>query len=99
MLTSLAASYGFGSIGAGAPHIGGIVGPLQDALRAGDIWRQSHPIPEYILLLGIARNEISMLPTTRNQQRIPIETGLTGLLSRIIVRAEEHLETTIMIGR
>lgn len=98
-LTRLATADSLGAIGAGAPHVGRVVGPLEDALGAGDIGRQPDPIPKDVLLLGVARYEESMLPTARNEERIAIEALLGGLLPRIVVGAQIHLEAAIVIGR
>lgn len=62
-LTRLATADGLGAIGAGAPHVGRVVGPLEDALGAGDVGRQPDAIAEDVLLLGVARYEEAVLPT------------------------------------
>jgi len=42
-----------GAVGTGAPHVAGVVGPLQHALRTRHVGWQSHPVSEHLLLLRV----------------------------------------------
>lgn len=97
--TWLPATDGLRSVRTASPHIARIVGPLENALRAGDVWRQSHAIPEDALLLRFFGNVETMFAAARQYERIPVEAVLGRLERWVVVGAQQHFEATEVVGR
>ena len=73
------------------------VGPLQNALRTPDIWREPQLECEHS---GVECCEvISVLATRHNPQHRVIEAALDRVLDRVVVGAELEHKEALVVGR
>lgn len=79
------AADGFGAVRTYAPHVAGVVSPLNDALRASDAGWQLNFVTERSLLLGLIGDQEAHRAGVGNQQRIAIEALLGRLVPRIVI--------------
>lgn len=60
-----------GAVGAGAPHVARVVGPLQHALRARHVGWQTHTVPEHLLLLRVEGDGEDGIARSGYVKRVP----------------------------
>lgn len=93
------AADGLRSVGALAPHVAGVVSPLDDALRARHARRQPDLVAEHLLLLRLGRNFEADAAGVGDEKRVALEALLRRLLEAVVVGTQVHLEPSQMVRR